>query len=153
MFGDWKRDCTLRTLVDSALPGSQALASFFSAPMSLLDSGKARTRMTSQKPTTTHLVQLPAGISAILLRLLIDSLRCRRRSGALALAFIPTLTAASPPVIRGFPDMDTDFQELPANTGLSVLGARRSAASAWVRRGGGPKGRRPGGNLGPRAAA
>src|SRR5215472_5639721 len=73
MFGDWKRDCTARTLVDSALPGSHALASFFSAPMSLLDSGKARTRMTSQKPTTTHLVQLPAGISAILLRLLIDS--------------------------------------------------------------------------------
>src|SRR5262245_5807250 len=73
MFGDWKRDCTARTLVDSALPGSHALASFFSAPMSLLDSGKARTSMTSQKPTTTHLVQLPAGISAIFLRLLIDS--------------------------------------------------------------------------------
>src|SRR5215813_14618330 len=113
MFGDWKRDCTARTLVDSALPGSHALASFFSAPLSLVDSGKARTRMTSQKPTTTHLVQLPAGISAILLRLLIDFPRWRRRSGMLARAFTPTLTAGGPPVIRGFPDRDTDFRELP----------------------------------------
>src|SRR5215831_747462 len=141
MFGDWKRACTARTLVDSALPGSQALASFFSAPMSLLDSGKARTRMTSQKPTTTHLVQLPAGISAILLSLLIDSLRCCRRSGTLAGAFLPTLTAGSPPAIRGFPDRDTDFQELPANTCLGVLGDRGSAAGARARRGGSPKGR------------
>src|SRR5262245_29660209 len=57
-LGDWKRSCACRTAVDSALAGSQALASFFSAPVSLVDSGKARTRMTSQKPTTTHLVQL-----------------------------------------------------------------------------------------------
>src|SRR6516165_5915673 len=113
MFGDWKRDWTSRTLVDSALPGSHALASFFSAPMSLLDSGKARTSMTSQKPTTTHLVQLPAGISAILLRLLIDSLACHRRSGTLARAFLPTLTAGILPVIRGFPDRDTDFRSCP----------------------------------------
>src|SRR6516225_3108141 len=106
MFGDWKRDCTLRTWVDSALPGSQALASFFSAPLSLVDSGKARTRMTSQKPTTTHLVQLPAGISAILLRLLIDSPGCRR-SGTLGARLLPTLTAVSRLGIRGLPDRDT----------------------------------------------
>src|SRR5689334_3386569 len=67
MFGDWKRDCTLRTLVDSAFAGSHALASFFSAPVSFPDSGSAITRTTSQKPTTTHLVQLPAGISVSLL--------------------------------------------------------------------------------------
>src|SRR6266550_1239401 len=73
MFGDWKRACRSRTWVDSALAGSQALASFFSAPISLFDSGKATTTTTSQKPTTSHLVQLPAGISAILLALLIDA--------------------------------------------------------------------------------
>src|SRR5262249_36247357 len=67
MFGDWKRDCTSRTLVDSAFAGSHALASFFSAPVSFPDSGSAITRTTSQKPTTTHLVQLPAGISVSLL--------------------------------------------------------------------------------------
>jgi hypothetical protein len=32
----------------------------------------------------------------------------------LARAFLPTLTAGGPPVIRGFPDKDTDFQEMPA---------------------------------------
>src|SRR5215831_6804765 len=73
MFGDWKRDCTSRTLVDSAFAGSQALASFFSAPVSFDDSGSAITSTTSQKPTTTHLVQLPAGISAAFLATLIDS--------------------------------------------------------------------------------
>ena len=73
MLGDWKRDCTSRTLVDSALPGSQYFASFFSAPMSLLDSGAMITSTTTQKPTTTHLVQLPAGISASLPILFIDS--------------------------------------------------------------------------------
>src|SRR5215831_21254755 len=74
MFGDWKRDCTSRTLVDSAFAGSQALASFFSAPVSFDDSGSAITSTTSQKPTTTHLVQLPAGISVSLLAtLFIDS--------------------------------------------------------------------------------
>src|SRR5215510_10816717 len=67
MFGDWKRDCTSRTLVDSAFAGSQAFASFFSAPVSFDDSGNAITSTTSQKPTTTHLVQLPAGISVSLL--------------------------------------------------------------------------------------
>src|SRR5215469_15089897 len=74
MFGDWKRDCTSRTLVDSAFAGSQAFASFFSAPVSFDDSGNAITSTTSQKPTTTHLVQLPAGISVSLLAtLFIDS--------------------------------------------------------------------------------
>jgi len=63
MLGDWKRACTSRTLVDSAPAGSQALALFFSAPMSFPDSGRAITSTTSQKPTTIHLVQLPAGIS------------------------------------------------------------------------------------------
>src|SRR5215472_3502848 len=71
MLGDWNWDCTSRTLVDSASAGSQALASFFSAPVSFDDSGKAITSTTSQKPTTTHLVQLPAGIAAIFLSVLI----------------------------------------------------------------------------------
>ena len=43
--------------------------------MSFLDSGKAITSTTTQKPTTTHLVQLPAGISASFLIPFIDSLR------------------------------------------------------------------------------
>src|SRR5215470_893221 len=73
MLGDWKRACTSRTLVDSAPAGSHALASFFSAPVSFDDSGSAITSTTSQKPTTIHLVQLPAGISAALLATLIDS--------------------------------------------------------------------------------
>src|SRR6266571_197604 len=77
MLGDWKRACTLRTLVDSAFGGSQALASFFSAPMSFADSGNAITSTTSQKPTTIHLVQLPAGISVSLLAtLFIAAPRC-----------------------------------------------------------------------------
>src|SRR5215470_16270185 len=117
MLGDWKRDCTSSTLVDSALPGSQYFASFFSAPVSLVDSGKARTSTTSQKPTTTHLVQLPAGISAILLSLLIDSPRIRWRSVPLigpwssdpallvggqersSTSLVQTLTAGNPPGI------------------------------------------------------
>src|SRR5882757_11088231 len=65
MLGDWICDWTSRTLVDSALAGSQAFASFFSAPVSFPDSGNATTSTTSQKATTTHLVQRPAGISAI----------------------------------------------------------------------------------------
>src|SRR2546426_11645031 len=71
MFGDWKCDCKSSTLVDSAFAGSQAFASFFSAPMSFPDSGKATTSTTTQKPRTSHLVQLPAGISEILLPMLI----------------------------------------------------------------------------------
>src|SRR5262245_9742821 len=73
IFGDWKRDWMSRTLVDSALAGSHVFASFFSAPVSFDDSGRVTTSTTTQKPTTTHLVQLPAGISAILLSLLTDS--------------------------------------------------------------------------------
>src|SRR5215831_19847119 len=73
IFGDWKCDWTSRTLVDSALAGSHVFASFFSAPISFDDSGRVTTSTTTQKPTTTHLVQLPAGISAILLSLLTDS--------------------------------------------------------------------------------
>jgi hypothetical protein len=73
MFGDWKRACTSRTLVDSALAGSQFFASFFSAPISFVDSGNMMTSTTTQNPTTTHLLQLPAGISAILPSLLIAS--------------------------------------------------------------------------------
>src|SRR5882757_3014852 len=73
MLGDWICDWTSRTFVDSALAGSQAFASFFSAPVSFPDSGNATRSTTSQKPTTTHLVQRPAGISAIPVGLLIDS--------------------------------------------------------------------------------
>src|SRR5215470_8922214 len=72
-FGDWKRDCTSTTLVDSALAGSHVFASFFSAPISFDDSGTVTTSTTTQKPTTTHLVQLPARTSACLLSLLTDS--------------------------------------------------------------------------------
>src|SRR5262249_60162715 len=68
-------------------------------------------------------------------------------------AFVLTLTAGSSPVIRGFPDRDTDFRELPANTCLGVLGARGSAAAAAARRGDSPKNRGPGGALGPGAGA
>src|SRR5689334_8790399 len=84
MLGDWKCACTSRTFVDSALAGSQADASFFSAPMSFPDSGKATTTTTSHKPTTSHLVQLPAGISAILLNLLTDSPRLPPAAACLA---------------------------------------------------------------------
>src|SRR5215471_520115 len=73
MFGDCKRDCTSTTLVDSALAGSHVFASFFSAPISLDDSGTVTTSTATQKPTTTHLVQPPAGNSAILPSLLTDS--------------------------------------------------------------------------------
>src|SRR6266498_4407452 len=73
MLGDWKCACRSRTFVDSALAGSHAFASFFSAPVSFDDSGKATTTTTTQKPTTSHLVLLPAGISAILRSLLIGS--------------------------------------------------------------------------------
>src|SRR5215471_14715292 len=67
MLGDWKWDCTSRTLVDSAPVGTHCDGSFFSAWFSFLDSGNVITSTTTQKPTTTHLVQLPAGISVSLL--------------------------------------------------------------------------------------
>src|SRR5260370_34642723 len=78
MLGDWKRACALRTLVDSALAGSQAFASFFSAPVSFDDSGNAMTSTTTQKPKTTHLVKLPAGVSASLFTRSTDSPSARR---------------------------------------------------------------------------
>src|SRR6516165_9831183 len=65
-LGDWTRASTSRTLVDSAPAGTHCEVSFFSAPLSFFDSGKATTSTTTQKPTTSHLVQLPVGISAIL---------------------------------------------------------------------------------------
>src|SRR6185437_10519611 len=52
------------TLVDSAFAGSQDLAWFFSAPVSLPASGKAATSTTSQNPSTTHLVHFPVGTCA-----------------------------------------------------------------------------------------
>src|ERR1700722_18316130 len=59
MFGDWNCDCRSSTLVDSALAGSQADESFFSAPVSLPDSGPATATMISQKTTTAHLARRP----------------------------------------------------------------------------------------------
>src|SRR5215469_10218558 len=65
-FGDWTWDSASKTLVDSAPAGTHCATSFFSTPVSFFDRGKATTSTTTQKPTTSHLVQLPAGISAIL---------------------------------------------------------------------------------------
>src|SRR5215831_4318768 len=62
-----------RTLVDSAPAGTHCDVSFFSAPVSFADSGNVITSTTTLKPTTTHLVQLPAGISAIFPSLPISS--------------------------------------------------------------------------------
>ncbi len=59
MLGDWIFDCRFRTWVDSALAGSQDDESFFSAPVSLPDSGPARATMISQKTTTPHLARRP----------------------------------------------------------------------------------------------
>ncbi len=71
MLGDWNRDWTSSTLVDSALAGSQADASFFSAPVSLPASGPVTATMTSQKTRTAHLVRRPPGARMIALALLI----------------------------------------------------------------------------------
>ena len=60
--------------MDSAFAGSHDLASFFSAPVSFPASGNVMTSTASQKPTTTHLVQLPAGISAAFRSLLMANL-------------------------------------------------------------------------------
>src|SRR5580704_17672241 len=59
MFGDWKRDCTASTLVDSAELGSQDWALFFSAPVSLPASGPRTARMMSQRTSTAHLERRP----------------------------------------------------------------------------------------------
>src|SRR5215510_3554374 len=73
MLGDWKRASASRTLVDSAPAGTHCDVSFFSAPLIFVDSGKVTASTATQKPTTSHLVQLPAGISAIFRSVLIDS--------------------------------------------------------------------------------
>ena len=65
MLGDWNRDCTSRTLVDSAAGGSQADASFFSAPVRLPASGPITATTISQKTRTAHLVRRPLGMATI----------------------------------------------------------------------------------------
>src|SRR3954447_3520835 len=65
MLGDWNRDCTSRTLVDSAAGGSQDDASFFSAPVSLPASEPSTATMISQKTKTAHLVRRPLGMATI----------------------------------------------------------------------------------------
>src|ERR1700761_7059006 len=59
MLGDWIFDCRFSTWVASALAGSHDDESFFSAPVSLPDSGPARATMISQKTTTPHLARRP----------------------------------------------------------------------------------------------
>src|SRR5215469_11545961 len=71
MLGDWKRASASRTLVDSAPAGTHCDVSFFSACLSFTASGHATASTATQKPTTSHLVQLPAGISAIFRSVLI----------------------------------------------------------------------------------
>ena len=65
MLGDWNRDCTSSTLVDSAADGSQDDASFFSAPVSLPASEPSTATMISQKTRTAHLVRRPLGMATI----------------------------------------------------------------------------------------
>ena len=65
MLGDWNRDCTSSTLVDSAAAGSQADASFFSAPVSLPASEPSTATTISQKTRTAHLVRRPLGMATI----------------------------------------------------------------------------------------
>src|SRR5215469_12297031 len=57
--------CAFSSWVDSALAGRYADGSFFSAPISLLDSGPATATTTSQNTRTSHLVLLPHGNAAI----------------------------------------------------------------------------------------
>src|SRR2546429_2539933 len=64
-LGDTTFDRSASTCVDSALGGSHDWASFFSAPVSLPDSGAATATTTSQNTSTSHLVQRPAGIPTI----------------------------------------------------------------------------------------
>ncbi len=51
---DWKRPISCSTTVDSALPGSQATASFFCAPVSLLAGRKASASTITQKARISH---------------------------------------------------------------------------------------------------
>src|SRR5512140_3016592 len=64
-LGDTTFDRSARTCVDSALGGSHDWASFFSAPVSLPDSGPASATTTTQNTSTSHLVRRPAGIATI----------------------------------------------------------------------------------------
>src|SRR5712691_826770 len=73
-LGDWNCDCRASTLVASALAGSHACASFFSAPISLPASGPATARMTIHRTRTAHLVRRPAGTLTIARALLIEIL-------------------------------------------------------------------------------
>src|SRR3954454_12136430 len=59
VLGDWKAVCRSSTFVDSALPGNQFFASFFSAPVSLPASGPATATRTIQKRSTNHFVRRP----------------------------------------------------------------------------------------------
>src|SRR5215471_11586689 len=85
---------------------------------------------TSQKPTTTHLVQLPAGISAILLSLLIDSPRIRWRSVPLIGPWSsgPALYAADRARACCLRQAQARAQVLSA-TGLLADGQERSSTS------------------------
>src|SRR5215469_3927443 len=60
-LGDTTFDRSASTCVDSALGGSHDWASFFSAPVSLPDSGPASATTTSQNTSTSHFVRRPAG--------------------------------------------------------------------------------------------
>src|SRR5262245_15852870 len=71
-FGDWNDDCSFSTLVDSALAGSQACASFFSAPVSFPDSDPATAATISQNTRTAHLLRRPAGSRSRALAFLIS---------------------------------------------------------------------------------
>src|SRR5258708_37707550 len=75
MFGDWRADCSFSTCVDSALAGSHAWASFFSAPVSFPDSGQATATTISQNTKTAHLVRRPPGKRSRARALLIFSSR------------------------------------------------------------------------------
>src|SRR5215472_3064832 len=55
-FGETNCERKFRTCVDSALGGSQAELSFFSAPISFPDSGPATATTTSQNTSTSHFV-------------------------------------------------------------------------------------------------
>src|SRR3954463_14798205 len=59
VLGDWNAVCRSSTFVDSALPGNQFFASFFSAPVSLPASGPATATSTIQKRSTSHFVRRP----------------------------------------------------------------------------------------------
>src|SRR5436190_10392321 len=64
-LGDTTFDRSASACVDSAAGGSHDWASFFSAPVSLPDSGPANATTTSQNTSTSHLVRRPAGIPTI----------------------------------------------------------------------------------------